>query len=189
MQGEPIMKPFKFHHAAAVAAITGLSLLSSAAISATTVETSTQQAPPPPGKRMINLANFDLNKDGMLSTSEVGEMLFKIFDTDISGALDNAEYSNKSLLTVVPMEKETTISYDFNNDGIPDKTVTTAETFMQETQLAKFDTFKDGMSPEDFVGKSLTEVDTDGSGTVDLAEWRDAYMTRIAPAIAPAGGP
>jgi hypothetical protein len=184
------MKAFKLHHAAALAAVAGFSLLSAGAFSATTVETTTQQAPPPPGKRMINLANFDLNKDGMLSTSEVGEMLFKIFDTDISGALDPLEFSNKSLLTVVPMEKATTISYDFNNDGIADKTVTTAETFMQETQLAKFDTFKDGMSPRDFANITFGEADTDGNGTVDLAEWRTAYMTRIAPEIvAPAAGP
>jgi hypothetical protein len=174
----------------ATAAIIALPLAATPALSAEVVETTTQQVPPPPGKRMINLANFDLNKDGILSTYDVGEMLFKIFDTDISGALEPSEYEIKSLLTVVPMEKETTITYDFNNDGIADKAQTTVETFMQETNLAKFDAFKDGLSPHEFVGLTFAEVDTNLNAGIDLAEWRSAYMTRIAPAlIAPSAGP
>lgn len=174
---------------AAAAAIISLPF-AAPAWSAEVVETSTQQVPPPPGKRMINLANFDLNKDGILSTYEVGEMLFKIFDTDISGALESTEYESKSLLTVVPMEKETTVTYDFNNDGIADRSETTVETFMQETNLARFDTFKDGMSPHEFVGVTFAIADTNLNGGVDLAEWRTAYMARISPAlIAPAAGP
>lgn len=173
------------------AAIVALPLAAIPALSAEVVETTTtQQVSPPPGKRMINLANFDLNKDGILSTYEVGEMLFKVFDTDISGALEPAEYESKSLLTVVPMAKETTITYDFNNDGIADKTQTTVETFMQETNLAKFDAFKDGLSPHEFVGVTFAEADTNANASIDLAEWRGTYMTRIAPAlISPSTGP
>lgn len=175
---------------AAAAVLIALPLTSHYAYSAKVVETTTQQAPPPPGKRIINLANFDLNKDGILSTAEVGEMLFKVFDTDISGALDPAEYQNKSLLTVVPMEKAVTVSYDYNNDGIPDRTQTTVRTFMQDTQLTRFDTYKDGLSPQEFVGQTFAIADADGNGTIDLAEWRNSYMTRIAPVvIEPAAGP
>ena len=174
----------------AAAAIISIPLAAVPALSASVVETATQQVPPPPGKRMVNLANFDLNKDGILSTYEVGEMLFKIFDTDISGALEPAEYESKSLLTVVPMEKETTITYDFNNDGIADKKQTTVETFMQETNLAKFDAFKDGLSPHEFVGMTFIEADNNLNSGIDLAEWRTAYMTHIAPAlISPSAGP
>jgi Ca2+-binding EF-hand superfamily protein len=176
---------------ACLAAATALCLLPLApAFSATTVEQTTSQVPPPPDKRMINLAEFDLNKDGMLSTYEVGEMLFKIFDTDASGALDPAEFASKSLLTVVPMEKKTTVIRDYNNDGVPDKIETTFDTFMQETQLAKLDRFKDGLSPKEFVDLSFATIDTNEDGRIDLTEWRDAYVARIAPAIvAPAAGP
>jgi hypothetical protein len=174
----------------AAAAIIALPYTLTGAGAAETVETMTQQAPPPPGKRIINLREFDLNKDGMMSAYEVGEMLFKVFDTNLSGALEPAEYESKSLVTVVPMEKETTISYDFNNDGIADAEQTTMQTFMQETQLARFDDFKDGMSPHEFVAMSFADADADRDGGIDIDEWRTAYMTRIAPAlVAPAAGP
>lgn len=160
------------------------------ALSAETVETTTQQVPPPPTKRIINLKEFDLDGNGILSTDEVGEMLYKVFDTNLSGALEPEEYKNKSMLTVVPMEKTVTVTYDFNNDGIPDKTVNTAETFMQETQLAKFDKNKDGLSPEEFVSLPFEDADMDRDGKVDLAEWRSAYINMVNPGlITPAAGP
>ena len=133
-----------------------------------------------PGKK-ITLSNFDLDKNGILSTTEVGEMLFKLFDRDTSGVIDASEYDFKAILTVVPMEATTTVSYDYNNDGIADSTQYTYDVFMQNTQLARFDKNKDGLTAHEFVEKPMTEADTDGSGSIDLAEWRNAYMTRITP--------
>lgn len=172
------------------AALMALPFMPAAAFADETVETTTQQAPPPPGKRIINVEQFDLNKDGILSTAEVGEMLFQVFDTDTSGALEKPEYENKAMMTVVPMQKETTITYDFNNDGIPDHTRTAMQTFMQETQLARFDRNGDGLSPHEFIGLPFADVDTDRDGAIDLTEWRNAYSHLIAPAfITPAAGP
>ncbi|MDI1227647.1 MAG: hypothetical protein PSY14_08185 [bacterium] len=162
-------------------AVTCAAPLAATAVNAQTVETKsvTQQMPYSAGK-VINLANFDLNKNGMLSSFEVSEMLFKLFDTDTSGAIDNAEYDNKSVLTVAPMEKLTTLTYDYDNDGTADKTQYTFETFTKDTQLARFDLNKDGLSPAEFIGKPLAEIDTDKNGRIELMEWRGAYMSKIA---------
>ena len=142
----------------------------------TTTEQTTQA-----GSKTINLNNFDLNKNGILSTFEVGEMLFKLFDTDTSGAVDSTEFEYKSVLTVAPMEKMTTISYDYDNNGVSDKTKYTFEKFTQDTQLARFDKNKDGLSPHEFVEKTFSDIDADHNGGTDLMEWRNAYMSRIVP--------
>ena len=148
----------------------------------TVTTTSVTERAAQPGAKTINLNNFDLNKDGILSSFEVGEMLFKLFDTDTSGAIDKTEFEFKSVLTVAPMEKTTTISYDYNNDGVADKTQYTFETFTQDTQLARFDKNKDGLSPHDFIEKMFDDVDTDHNGSIVLMEWRNAYMSKIVPA-------
>lgn len=164
-----------------IASVSALALIMSASFApAATVEstTTTRQAPYPGGKT-INLNNFDLNKDNMLSSYEVSEMLFKLFDTDTSGAIEPAEFDFRSVLTVAPMEKTTAWSYDYDNDGVADNTQYTFQTFTQDTQLARFDQNKDGLSPHEFVDKTLAAIDTDGNNRIDLTEWRTAYMARI----------
>jgi hypothetical protein len=163
-------------------AVCALSLIAVSVRAETVVtKTITEQSAPTSGK-IINLNNFDLNKNGILSTFEVGEMLFKLFDTDTSGSIDSAEYAFKSVLTVAPMEKTTVISYDYDNDGIADKTQYTFDKFTQDTQLARFDKNKDGLSPREFIDKTLTDIDTDNNHRIELMEWRNAYMSRIMPA-------
>jgi hypothetical protein len=144
-------------------------------------KTVTAQQTAAAGSRTINLMNFDLNKNGILSTYEVGEMLFKLFDTDTSGAVDSTEFEFKSVITVAPMEKMTTISYDYDNNGVADKTQYTFEKFTQDTQLARFDKNKDGLSPHEFVEKTFAEIDADHNGGTDLVEWRNVYIGRIVP--------
>ena len=153
------------------------------ALADTTVmtKTVTAQQPAATGSKTINLMNFDLNKNGILSTFEVGEMLFKLFDTDTSGAVDSTEFEYKSVITVAPMEKMTTISYDYDNNGVADKTQYTFEKFTQDTQLARFDKNKDGLSPHEFVEKTFAEIDADHNGGTDLVEWRNVYIGRIVP--------
>ena len=166
------------------AAICALPLAAASARAETVTTKSVTEQITPPGGKIINLNNFDLNKDGLLSTYEVGEMLFKLFDTDTSGSISPTEYEAKSVITVAPMEKMTTITYDYNNDGIPDKTQYTFEKFTQDTLLSRFDKNKNGLSPHEFLDKPFAEIDTDHSGGIELMEWRNAYMSGIAPASA-----
>lgn len=141
--------------------------------------TTTRQMLPPTGTRMVNLMDFDVNGDGILSTREVGEMLFKLFDGDGNGLIDNVEYEKRNVMSVVPMEKETVVQYDFDNDGLPDKVERAYETFMERTQLSRFDFIGDGISPRDFMGKSFLLVDLNRSRFIELNEWRGAYDEAI----------
>lgn len=141
--------------------------------------TTTRQILPETGVRVINFMEFDLNGDGVLSTREVGEMLFKLFDSDGNGVIDNVEFEQRTVMTVVPMEKETVVKYDFDNDGVPDKVERAHETFMEKTQLSRFDSSGEGLSPHDFVGKSFMEMDLDRSRFIELNEWRGAYDEAI----------
>ncbi len=145
-----------------------------------TTKTVTKQSVPP-GSTSINLADFDMNKDGILSSYEVGEMLFGFFDTNGNNSLDSKEYDARTILTVVPMEKETTITYDFDNDGIPDKVQSTYETFTQNTQLSRFGGNPNGLSPHEFLDQTFSAADKNDNGDIYKVEWRSAYIFKIAP--------
>lgn len=145
-----------------------------------TIVTKTQQVMPETGTRIVNFMDFDLNGDNVLSTFEVGEMLFKLFDSDGNGVLDNVEYERRNVMTLVPMEKETIVTFDFDNDGKPDEVQHTYETFMEATQLTRFDNNGEGLSPRDFAGKSFLEMDINRSKMIELNEWRGAYIESIA---------
>lgn len=141
--------------------------------------TTTRQILPPTGTRLVNLMDFDANGDGILSTREVGEMLFKLFDGDGNGLIDNVEYEKRNVMSVVPMEKETVVQYDFDNDGLPDKVERAHETFMEKTLLSRFDLVGEGISPHDFMGKGFLLVDINRSRFIELNEWRGAYDEAI----------
>lgn len=132
-----------------------------------------------PGAHMYNIADFDLNKDGVLTLDEIGQTLFKMYDTDGNNIIDNIEYERKSVLTVVPVEKSTVVSYDLDGDGVVDEIKRTDEVFMRETQLSRFDTNKDGLSPHGFTGRSFLEADINRDKAIDLSEWRGSYIGSI----------
>jgi hypothetical protein len=132
-----------------------------------------------PGAIVYNVIDFDLNSDRLLSLNEVGEKLFKMYDTDGNNVIDNIEFERRAVLTVVPVEKNTTITYDFNGDGLADQVATTSQVFLQGTQLARFDRNGDGLSPREFSGRSFLEADINNDKAVDLSEWRGVYVTSI----------
>lgn len=133
----------------------------------------------PAGARVINFIEFDMNNDRILSTNEVGEMLFKIYDTDGNNVIDNLEFDRRAVLTVTPVEKEVVTTFDFDNDGRADRTEYTYESFIRDTQLTRFDENKDGLSAAEFTGKSFLEADIDRSKAIEPMEWRSNYIASL----------
>jgi hypothetical protein len=133
----------------------------------------------PTGTRVINFMEFDLNKDAILSISEIGQMLFKLYDTDGNQIIDNNEYERRSVVSVLPMEKNTVVSYDFDGDGRADETKYTYETFSRDTLLTRFDKNKDGLSPHEFMDMSFLSADVNHDKAIDLKEWQGSYTASI----------
>lgn len=132
----------------------------------------------------INFSAFDVNNDGILSMAEVGEKLFYLFDTDGNEVIDNIEYNNKNVMTIIPMEKQTFTFVDYNNDGIADDKTYTYETFIQQSRLMRFDKNMDGLSPEEFIGDSFLKLDDDKSKAIELEEWKEGYLVSVRPPVA-----
>jgi len=145
-----------------------------------TTVTKTEQVMPETGTRIVNFMDFDLNQDTTLSTFEIGEMLFKLFDADGNEVIDNVEYEHRNVMTVVPMAKETIVSYDFDNDGQADHVERSYERILEETKLSRFDNNGDGISPHEFVEKTFLEMDVNRSKMIELNEWRGAYIESVA---------
>lgn len=145
-----------------------------------TVVTTTNVAPEPvPGVRTINFMSFDANKDNRLSAREVGDVLFKAFDTDGNGMIDNVEYGKASVMTVIPMKATTFTFYDIDSDGAAENTSITQSEFLERSNLMAFDKKKDGLSPKDFMGKEMNKVDIDNDNYLELDEWRREYAAKV----------
>lgn len=145
------------------------------------VHTVTEVRPLPPkeGTRLVNLADYDVNNDGVLSRRETGEMLFKLLDSDGNQIIDNIEFEKRNMMTIAPMERETVVSYDFDNDGQPDRIERSTEVFTQQTMLSAFDKDGAGMSPKDLAQKEFLNMDVNRDSAIDIYEWRGAYDKAI----------
>jgi hypothetical protein len=129
--------------------------------------------------RAINFMDFDMNKDGVVSVNEVAQSLFKLYDADGNGGIDSNEYERRTMVNVMPAQKETVVSYDFDGDGKPDATKYTYETFMEDTWLTHFSANKNGLSAHEFVGLYFNEADVNKDHMVDLKEWEGTYIPSI----------
>lgn len=166
--------------AAAFALLAGIS-----PAKAETITTQTTISPVPlENVNRVNFSEMDLNRDGILSRAEVGEKLFYIFDTDGNMIVDNIEFKNKRVYTVIPVEKKTVVMTDFNDDGTPDDATMTYESFIRESGLMRFDEDKDGLSPADFIQQSFLSLDDNKDGAIDIDEWKEAYIASRRPLAA-----
>ena len=130
---------------------------------------------------VINL--MDYSNAGVLSTDEVGRMLFKIFDTDGNGVIDSNEYEHHVIVTILPMEKNTVVTYKLDHDGETQTTTTTTtntyDTFMQGTRLINFNNNSKGISPHEFTGMDFLAADVNRDHAIDLKEWQGTYNASI----------
>lgn len=134
-----------------------------------------------PSKTTINFMDFDLNGDGALTHSEIGERLFKMFDTDGNQVIDNIEMKRVGILAFTPMTRKTIEIVEYAEDGTPTKTNISEEEFMEKSNLSKFDKDADGLTPLDFLGQPFNKVNVKRDGVIDLYEWKRAYADSVKP--------
>ncbi len=132
-----------------------------------------------PNKKSINLMEFDLNDDGRLTQEEVGEKLFKVFDRDHNGVIDNREMKKVGLITLAPMQRKTTETIEYKSLDHPTKTTINEEEFLHRSQLVKFDKDEDGLTPLDFLGMTFLKVNVKKDDVIDLYEWKRAYAESV----------
>ena len=138
-----------------------------------------EQAVVPSDVMTFRIEDFDLNGDGALATQKVGDKLFKMYDADGNGVVDNVEYARKALATLVPIERTTTITYDLTGNGVADKKETSHERFLRESQLSRFDKNNKGLSARDLLDRNFRQADIDDDKFISLKEWRGAYNAAI----------
>ena len=137
-----------------------------------------------PDTKKVNFSEFDLNKDGILSRAEIGTKLFYIFDTDGNEVIDNIEYKRPMVLSIIPMEKQEIKTIDFDDDGVADATSYNKEEFFERSMLARFDKDSRGVSAQSFLDRVYWQLDDNKDKTVDIKEFREAYIKSVSPSAA-----
>ena len=137
-----------------------------------------------PGVKKFDIESFDDNKDGIITITEAGDHLFRLFDLDSNGVLDNVEFPRKTVITLIPLRAETYSFRDRDDDGRPESGSYSYSTFIEKSGLYMFDRNKDGLSPSDFVKATFLEMDKNNSHVVEPDEWRSAYVESHLPEAA-----
>lgn len=129
----------------------------------------------PAGTKVLNLVEFDLNGDGILTRREAGDRLFRLYDTDGNMVIDNNEYERAAVFTVTPVEQKTVLSYDLDGDGLADHTQVSSEVFLRESMLARFDGNGNGLSPREFTNRAFLIADLNNDKQILQEEWIASY--------------
>lgn len=129
-----------------------------------------------PGVNQVEFSKFDVNADGQYSMAEVGETLFYMFDTDGNEVIDNLEWDNKNVITIIPIEEVEFKYIDSDGDGMTDVQINSYNEFYTESGLMAFDNNKDGLSAEEFIGEGYEVLDDDEDKVITLEEWQEVYL-------------
>lgn len=136
---------------------------------------------PLPNVDVVDFLSFDANHDGTLSMAEVGQKLFYIFDRDGNEVIDNIEFDEKKVMTIIPMEKQVFTYVDYDDDGKTDHKEYDHATFFQQSHLMRFDDEMNGLSPSDFIETGYLELDDNNSKYIEFDEWQEAYLQLTIP--------
>jgi hypothetical protein len=134
----------------------------------------------------VDFMAFDRNHDGILSSGEVGQTLFYIFDADGNEIIDNVEFDQARVYTMEKVKKEVTVKLDLNNDGIADRIEADTDTALQHTHLARFGSgaADTKLSAREFIDSSFLKLDINDDKAIDLKEWKQAYIESVRPETA-----
>jgi hypothetical protein len=147
-----------------------------AVANAQTIVTETvTETKPLPEVVQIDFSQFDLNNDGIYSRDEVGEVLFNMFDTDGNGTVDNIEWTNNNVMTIIPIKETEFKTYDTNSDGQAELVTVTYDEFYVNSGLMAFDKDKTGLSAKKFIDEGYEVLDTDENKLISLEEWQRVY--------------
>lgn len=152
--------------------------------SATVTETTIVEQKDLPNVKKVDFMAFDSNHDGVLTMQEVGDVLFEAFDRDSNGAIDNIEYDQRPVMTIIPMEATTLKFYDFNGDGTVQNVEMTKEDFLRQSNLMAFDKDMDGLSARDFMGSEVKAMDLNHNNLIEKDEWQRGYAEKVKPKAA-----
>lgn len=133
----------------------------------------------------VNFTKFDLDNDGIYTMEEVGEELFYAFDQDGNEVLDKGEWEDKLVLTIQPVQKTTAVRIDYDDDGELDTATYTYERFYEDTGLIRFDDNANGLSAAEFIDEPFMVMDDNDTRTIDLQEWKEAYLIDVVPHLEP----
>lgn len=169
------MKFNKYIFATAAVTLIGISVAQAETV-ITKTETTQKEIP---NVEQVEFKAFDLNGDGTYSTAEVGQKLFKIFDANGDEQIDNIEWDQRHIYTIVPVQVETKEFFDYNDDGVIDEEKTSRETFFEATGLIKFDKNLNGLSAKEFIGVGFEKLDLDENKMISYDEWKSAYTDAL----------
>lgn len=122
------------------------------------------------------LNTFDGNNDGVYSTLDAADQLFRIYDRDKNQLIDNVEY-----VTAAPivLEKQMFVpvknTYQFMDAAGNVHTSTSYDSFLVETGLSQY--VNAGASPKEIFGKTINLLDKNKDGMIGVVEWRKAYLS------------
>ena len=129
------------------------------------------------GVNQVQFSKFDVNGDGQYSMEEVGETLFYMFDTDGNEVIDNIEWNNDNVYTIIPIERDQFTFVDADSDGEAEMATHTYESFYKQSGLSAFDADGDeGISAEEFIDEGFEVLDDDQDKVISLEEWQEVYL-------------